>query len=117
MESIGTMEEGNPISTPPVFEERRRTPDRRSRAVRRARPRATAALNAVAAAVAICGGLVVVYLFFTTVAQVNLLQAAAGTVATVGLLSVWLAGAFVRALTIGPGAADVRTRERERRGF
>jgi hypothetical protein len=101
---------------PPVFEERRQTPDRRQFG-RRVEDRAAFMRTAVAAAVAICGGLVVVYLFFGAIGAVDFGDAAAATVITIAMAAVWLAGYWFRHRAAGPGQSGVGAQERERRGF
>ena len=101
---------------PPVFEDRRRISDRRqidafvedeSRYLR---------LGA-AAGVAICGGLVVVYLFFAAIGSVDLGAAAAASITVLGLACIWFAGYWWRRRSAGDGVQSAGGRERERRGF
>ena len=99
---------------PPVFEERRRVPDRRQ-GERRAEDRSRYIRTAVAAAVAICGGLVVVYIFFGIVGSMNFRSAAIASVSAVVLAVVWLAGYWFRHRGAGPRGPDPGARER--RGF
>jgi hypothetical protein len=68
----------------------------------------------VAAALAICGGLVVVYIFFWAFGAFSLGEAAAATVVVILLGVVWLAGVYYRYRT---GAIFITRRDRERRGF
>lgn len=99
---------------PPIFEERRQLPDRR-----RSRPPSyrtpTLLRTAVAASLAVAGGLVIVYVFFATVAEVDVAEAVVAT-AVIGVLAVvWLVAYGLRGR-----AARERGRassDRERRGF
>ena len=102
---------------PPVVEERRRTPDRRQ-ASRRAEDRGFYLRTAAAAAVAVCGGLSIVYLFFAALGAVDVEDALVATAVAVVMGAVWLAGYFVRHRQGGgaPVQADDRV-NRERRGF
>jgi hypothetical protein len=68
----------------------------------------------VAAALAICGGLVVVYVFFWAFGAFSLGEAAAATVVVIVLGVVWLGGVYYRYRT---GAGFITRRDRERRGF
>jgi hypothetical protein len=99
---------------PPVFEERRRIPDRRQ-AERRAEDQSRFIRTAAAAAVAICGGLVCVYLFFAAIGAFDFKAAAAATVVAVVMAMVWVGGYWYRQRTVEPRAPS--TFERERRGF
>jgi len=99
---------------PPVFEERRRTPERRRRD-RRAEDHTRFVRTGAAAAIAICGGLVVVFLFFAAIGAFRFRDAAAATLVTIVMATVWLAGYWYRHRSIGPrGPSPV---DRERRGF
>jgi hypothetical protein len=100
-----------------VVEERRRTADRRQ-AERRVEDRNRYLRTAASAAVAICGGLSVVYLFFAAFGAIDIEQALAATVVALVMGFVWLGGYFVRhRQAAGPeGRADDRV-DRERRGF
>jgi hypothetical protein len=99
---------------PPVFEERRRLPDRRQ-AGRRAEDQTRFLRTGAAAAVAIAGGLVVIYLFFGTIGAVDFAEAAAATTVAVVLAGVWLAGYWFRQRSIDPRGPSPE--DRERRGF
>jgi hypothetical protein len=104
-------------SEPPVVEERRRIPDRRQ-GERRAEDRSRFLRTAASAAVAICGGLSLVYLFFAALGAVDLEDALAATVVAVVMGLVWLAGYFVRHRQITGGELRATDRlNRERRGF
>jgi hypothetical protein len=67
-----------------------------------------------AAAMAICGGLAVLYMCFALIGTVNLGRAIAATGASMGLALVWLLGFCYRS-RIGP--TRVQRHDRERRGF
>jgi hypothetical protein len=75
----------------------------------RARLRST-----IAALMATCGGLAVLYLFFVLIGTVSLARAVAATVVALALAAVWSAGAWHRYRT---GATRVQRHDRERRGF
>jgi hypothetical protein len=103
---------------PPVVEERRSTPDRRQ-FERRAEDTSRYLRTAAAAALAICGGLAVLYLFFAALGAVDIEDAAAATAVAVVMALVWLGGYYVRHRAAQraptPGAMDQQNRER--RGF
>jgi hypothetical protein len=102
---------------PPVVEERRRTPDRRQ-LERRAEDRSRYLRTAAAAAVAICGGLSIVYLFFAAFGAIDIEEALAATVVAVVMGLVWLGGYFVRhRQATGRLLAQTERLNRERRGF
>ena len=99
---------------PPVFEERRQTPDRRQ-ASRRAGEQTHFLRIGAAAAVAVCGGLVVIYLFFGAIGAVDFAEAAAATVVAMVMAAVWIGGYWFRQRNIDPRGPN--TFDRERRGF
>src|SRR5438270_12613648 len=99
---------------PPVFEERRRVPDRRQ-FERRREDSSRYIRTAVAAAVAICGALVVVYIFFGVVGSMKFADAAVASGTAIVLAVVWVAGYWFRHRTAGPRGPDPAARER--RGF
>lgn len=101
---------------PPVFEERRRIPDRRQ-GERRAEDRSRFLRTAAAAAVAVCGGLVVVYLFFAAIGAVDFGDAAAATIVAIVLASVWVGGYWFRHRTVSQTGPELSHADRERRGF
>ena len=101
-------------SEPPVFEERRQTPDRRQ-AGRRAEDRTHFLRTGAAAAVAIAGGLVVIYLFFGAIGAVDFGDAAAATIVAVAMAAVWVGGYWWRQRSIEPRGPSQY--DRERRGF
>ena len=67
-----------------------------------------------AVAMAICGGLAVLYLFVALVGSVDLTRAAVASCVALALACVWLVGVISRART---GATRVQRHDRERRGF
>ena len=99
---------------PPVSD--RRAPERRKHPYGRARrelefePR-----TALAAAVAFCGGLVVVFIFFWALGAFDVGDAVAAASVVVLLALVWLAFHLYRSRQ--EESHDVIRRERERRGF
>ncbi len=102
---------------PPVVEERRRTPDRRQ-LERRAEDRSRYLRTAAAAAVAICGGLSIVYLFFAAFGAIDIEEALAATVVALVMGLVWLGGYFVRHRQASSRELGQYERlNRERRGF
>src|SRR2546429_8539833 len=86
---------------PPVTEERRRIPDRRQ-GERRAEDSSRYLRTAVAAALAICGGLLGVYIFFGLIGGMNFRSAAIASRTALVLAGVWLAGYWDRPPTAGP---------------
>jgi hypothetical protein len=106
-----------PGAGPPVIEERRRTPDRRQ-TERRAEDRSRYLRTAAAAAVAICGGLSVVYLFFAAFGAIDIEEALGATVVAIVLGLVWIGGYLVRhRQATGPEGQISDRLDRERRGF
>jgi hypothetical protein len=101
---------------PPVFEERRVTPDRRQ-AERRREDRSFYLRTAAAAAVAICGGLAIVYLFFAAFGAIDVEEAVVATTIAVVMGLVWLGGYFVRHRQVGAAPSPTDRIDRERRGF
>jgi hypothetical protein len=99
---------------PPVFEDRRRLPDRRQDD-RPIEPQGRYLRLGAAAAVATSGGLVVVYVFFVAIGEIDLGAASAATITVLGLLFVWSAGYWWRHRSSGPRGPQPH--ERERRGF
>ena len=102
---------------PPVFEERRVTPDRRQ-LERRREDRSFYLRTAAAAAIAICGGLAIVYLFFAAFGAIDVGDAVVATTIAVVMALVWLGGYLVRHRQLGAGAQRTTDKiDRERRGF
>jgi len=102
---------------PPVVEDRRRVTDRRQ-SDRRAGDRNRYVRNAAAAAVAVCGGLSIVYLFFAALGAVDLADALIATAVAAVMGTVWLGGYLVRHRESGRSEAALTDRAgRERRGF
>src|SRR3954452_12898254 len=105
-----------PPPPPPVAD--RRAPERRTYS-RRAEDRAQFARVAAAAAMAICGGLAILFLFFLALGAINVKDAVAATVAAVVLAGVWLAGLLYRRRQVEQDlvAQRLSKQDRERRGF
>ena len=101
---------------PPVFEERRRTPDRRQ-AGRRAEDQTRFVRTGAAAAIAICGGLVVIYLFFGAIGAVDFTVAGAASVVAIVMAAVWLSGYWWRQRAVAESGRPHGNEDRERRGF
>ena len=101
---------------PPMYEERRRTPDRRQGG-RRAEDRLRFFRNAAAAAVAICGGLVLIYLFFGAVGAVDFTEAVVATSVAVAMAAIWLGVYWYRRRALDAKPRGPRALDRERRGF
>lgn len=100
-----------------MVEERRRNPDRRQ-ADRRSEDRSFYLRTAAAAAVAVCGGLAIVYLFFAAFGAIDLEEAIVATSIAVVMGLVWLGGYLVRhRQAAGPETALGDRGDRERRGF
>jgi drug/metabolite transporter (DMT)-like permease len=93
--------------------ERRRGDDRRG-AVRRNADRAERLREMAAFAIAMCGGLAVLYLFFVAIGTIDVGDAAVATAAAVVLALIWLAAYWYRMKT---NALLVQRPDRERRGF
>jgi hypothetical protein len=100
-----------PPPAPPVAD--RRAPERRSYE-RRAEDRAQFARTAAAAAMAVCGGLALIFIFFWALGAVNIKNAVASTIGACVLALVWLAGFLYRHRT---EAQKITRIDRERRGF
>jgi Flp pilus assembly protein TadB len=96
---------------PPVAD--RRAPERRAYD-RREEDRAELARTVAAAAMAICGGLFVLFVFFWALGAIDVKDAVAATVVAVVLALVWLAGFLYRRRQEEP---LLIRRDRERRGF
>src|SRR4051812_18794260 len=98
---------------PPTRLGDRRAPERRSYQ-RRAEDRVEFRRTASAAAMAICGGLAILFVFFWALGAIDVKDAVAATVVACVLAGVWLAGFLYRARHEAP---DTIQRDRERRGF
>src|SRR3954449_5399083 len=94
--------------------ERRTGIDRRGTFGRREEDRRARFRDITATALAICGGLAILYLFFAAVGTVDLGDAIVATLIAIGLAVVWLIGAYQRYRS---GAIFITRRDRERRGF
>lgn len=93
-------------------------PDRRQ-ASRRAADRSFYLRTAAAAAVAVCGGLSIVYLFFAAFGAIDIEDALVATAVAVVMGLVWIGGYLARHRQ-GAGSAALEASERvnrERRGF
>jgi protein-S-isoprenylcysteine O-methyltransferase Ste14 len=101
-----------------LFVADRRSPERRAYD-RRAEDRAQFIRTAVAAAMAICGGLAVLFVFFWALGAIDVKDAVAATIVAVVLAGVWLAGFLYRRRLIHEDltAQRVSKQDRERRGF
>jgi hypothetical protein len=105
-----------PVSEPTIFEERR-APERR-RYERRAEDRIRMARTAAAAAFAVAGGLVVLYLFFALLGAVDFTEAAVASIGAIVLSLVWLGGYYFRHRAVQRDIlSDASRRDRERRGY
>src|SRR4051794_2194801 len=93
--------------------ERRKSDDRRG-GLRRHADRAERLRDMAAFAIAMCGGLVVLYLFFVAIGTIDVGNAALATGAAIVLALVWLAAYWYRMRT---NALVVQRPDRERRGF
>ena len=104
-------------SQPPAFEERR-APERR-RFERRVEDRTRYVRTAAAAAVSVCGGLALLYLFFALMGAVDFGEAAVASVVALVFALVWLAAYLVRSRAAARDIASALAtkRDRERRGF
>jgi Na+-driven multidrug efflux pump len=65
-------------------------------------------------AIAMCGGLVVLYLFFVAIGTIDIADAAVATIGAIVLALIWLAAYWYRLKT---NALVVQRPDRERRGF
>jgi hypothetical protein len=92
----------------------RRSGDDRRGAARRHADRAERMREMAAFAIAMCGGLAVLYLFFVAIGTVDVGEAAIATGAAIVLALVWLAAYRHRLRT---NASVVQRPDRERRGF
>ena len=101
-------------SSPPPGQPGRRGFDRRQ-GPRRKEDRQARIGELAAFGFAICGGLVVVYIFFALIGAVDPLQAVVASVVALVLALVWLVGYMQRRRAAGGRASAPG--ERERRGF
>ncbi|MEA2411808.1 MAG: hypothetical protein QOC77_2369 [Thermoleophilaceae bacterium] len=100
------------VPPPPAVADRR-APERRS-SDRQAEDRAQLARTAAAAAMALCGGLFVLFVFFWGLGAIDVQDAVAATIVAVVLALVWLTGFLYRRRQEEP---PLIRRDRERRGF
>ena len=113
----GDAPSGDEAAGPPIVEERRRTPDRRQ-GERRAEDRSRYLRTAASAAIAICGGLSIVYLFFAAFGAIDVEDALGATAVAVVMGLVWVGGYFVRHRQAVKAEGRTADRiNRERRGF
>jgi hypothetical protein len=91
----------------------RRAPERRSYD-RRAEDRAEFTRTATAAALAVCGGLALIFIFFWALGAIDVKNAVASTIGACVLAIAWLAGFLYRQRT---EAVRLQRHDRERRGF
>ena len=96
----------------PVMAERRRTPDRRRNPGRRSSDY-RGGFTPTTFVMALCGALVVLYLFFVAIGGVDPTENTGWTIAALVLALVWLAYSWRR---LWAGGASP-TSDRERRGF
>jgi hypothetical protein len=94
--------------------EDRRADDRRAGVARRAEDRRQRLRDMAALLFAICGGLVVIYVFFALFGAFDPGDAVAASLVAVGLGVVWFFGYWQRLRT---GAARIQRADRERRGY
>jgi putative flippase GtrA len=93
--------------------ERRNRADRRGE-LRRQADRSERLREMAAFAVAVCGGLVVLYLFFVVIGAIDIGNAAVATGTAIVLALVWLVAYWYRLRT---NALVAQRPDRERRGF
>jgi ABC-type transport system involved in cytochrome bd biosynthesis fused ATPase/permease subunit len=93
--------------------ERRRGDERRG-ALRREADRAERLREMAAFAIAMCGGLVVLYVFFVVIGAIDIGDAAVTTGAAIVLALIWLVAYRYRMRT---NAQALQRPDRERRGF
>jgi hypothetical protein len=108
--------EYSPFDRHPAYarsDDRRGGSDRRG-GLRRESDRADRMREMAAFAIAMCGGLAVLYLFFVVIGTIDIGEAAVATGAAVVLALIWLIGFWRRLRT---GAPFVQRPDRERRGF
>ena len=102
----------DPAALPPPVADRR-APERRARERAPEEP-TQLARTAAAAAIGICGGLAIVFLFFWVLGAIDVKDAVAATIVAVVLAGVWLAGFLYRRRQEEP---PMIRHDRERRGF
>jgi len=103
-----------PHRPPPV--EDRRAPERRQY-MRREEDRPDYVQTGLAAAMAVCGGLAIVFAFFWALGAVDIKNAVFSTVIAIVLALVWLAGYIYRRRASEQEYEYASKRDRERRGF
>jgi hypothetical protein len=87
--------------------------ERRAGGLRRQADRAERMRELVAFAVSLCGGLVVLYIFFVAIGTVDIGDATAATVGAIVLAVIWIIAFWRRMKT----TTYVQRPDRERRGF
>jgi hypothetical protein len=102
------------VTQEPTAQPDRRAADRRAGIPRRAEDRRQRLREMAALVFAICGGLVVIYVFFALFGAFSPGDAVAASLVAVGLGIVWFIGYWQRLRT---GAAQIQRTDRERRGF
>ena len=103
-----------PTGPPEPRQGDRRAEDRRERIPRRAEDRRQRLRDMGALLFAVCGGLVVIYVFFALFGAFSPGDAVAASLVALGLGLVWFLGYWQRLRT---GAARIQREDRERRGF
>lgn len=106
-----------PPPPPPVAD--RRAPERRGRDRRSAEERAELGRLVAAVAMAVCGGLAILFVFFWVLGAIDVTDAVGTTVVAVVLASIWLGSLLYRRRTIESDrtAHLDALQDRERRGF
>ena len=101
---------------PPAAVEDRRAPDRRQTSGRRSTDRSDLIRTAGNAALGICGGLAVLFLFFWALGAIDAGDAVAATIIAILLALAWVGG-FVYRQRHELEARPVNRANRERRGY
>ena len=101
---------------PPAVVEDRRAPDRRQSGGRRSTDRSDLIRTAGNAALGICGGLAILFLFFWALGAIDAGDAVAATVIAILFALAWLGG-FVYRQRHEVEARPVNRAQRERRGY
>jgi high-affinity Fe2+/Pb2+ permease len=101
---------------PPAAVEDRRSPDRRQSLGRRSTDRTDLIRTSANAALGICGGLAIVFLFFWALGAIDAGDAVAATIIAILLAIAWVGG-FIWRQRHELEARPVNRAERERRGY
>jgi O-antigen/teichoic acid export membrane protein len=105
-----------PPDLPPVPD--RRAPDRRGGELTPVEERAQIGRVAAASAMAISGGLAILFLFFWMLGAIDVTNAVGATVVAVILACIWIGGLVYRRRELGRGTTKKAAHmDRERRGF